>query len=63
MKLKEQMKQAREIARCEKTIASSTDKYEINEAQNRILEITNTIECKDPMALFDIEQLVSQLVK
>lgn len=63
MKLKEQMKWAREIARCENIISTSKDKQEINDAQNKILDITNKIECTDPMALFDIEQLIPQFLK
>lgn len=63
MKLKEQMKWAREIARYQNIINSSLDKQEVNDAQNKILEITDRIECTDPMALFEIDQLIPQFLK
>lgn len=63
MKLKEQLKWAREIARYENIINTSKDKQEINDAQNRMLEIVDRIECTDPMAIFEIEQLIPQFLK
>lgn len=63
MKQKDKMKWAREIARYQKVIDTSTDKQTINEAQTKLIEIVSRIESIDPLALLEIDPMVQMFLK
>lgn len=61
MKRKEKKQLAEKIARYERIVQNSTDKKEIKQAQNKIVELSSHVETIEDIV--DIDEMVQDLLK
>ena len=61
MKRKEKRQLAEKIAKYERIVQNSTDKKEIKEAQNKIIELSSHVETIEDIT--DIDEIVQDLLK
>lgn len=61
MKRKEKKQLAEKIAKYERIVQSSTDKKEIKQAQNKIVELSSHVETIEDIV--DIDEMVQDLLK